>query len=300
LTNAGSIIGKNGTAAYFGGTGNNRLVLDPGYSFSGIVTSGASSSNVLELVSAASSGTVAGMGSEFLHFGAINIDPGARWFVAGLQRGLSGPITGFAQGDTIELTGDTATGSSFVSGVLTLDLVGGATATLDLPGTFTSASDFIVSNSTAGADVTVVPCFAAGTRILTAAGEVPVEELIVGDRVATIGGVLARIIWLGHQRAKVPHVRVSAGAFGEHLPARDLLLSPDHAVFVDNVLVPIRHLINGSTVVQEQIDEVAYYHVELAAHDVILAEGLPCESYLDTGNRAAFISGDVPVLVAAT
>jgi hypothetical protein len=37
---------------------------------------------------------------------------------------------------------------------------------------------------------------------------------------------------------------------------------------------------------------VTYYHVELAAHDVILAEGLLCESYLDTGNRAAFVNGE--------
>jgi hypothetical protein len=51
---------------------------------------------------------------------------------------------------------------------------------------------------------------------------------------------------------------------------------------------------NGSTIVQEQIDEVADYHVELAGHDVILAEGLPCDSYLDTGDRAAFADGETP------
>src|SRR6185436_15037675 len=34
-----------------------------------------------------------------------------------------------------------------------------------------------------------------------------------------------------------------------------------------------------------------YFHVELERHDVLLAEGLPCESYLDTGNRAAFANG---------
>ena len=52
------------------------------------------------------------------------------------------------------------------------------------------------------------------------------------------------------------------------------------------MLVAIRYLVNGSPVVQEPVDEVTYYHVELEAHDVILAEGLPCESYQDTGNRA--------------
>jgi hypothetical protein len=83
-------------------------------------------------------------------------------------------------------------------------------------------------------------------------------------------------------------VRVAAGAFGEKIPHRDLWLSPDHAVYVDGVLIPIRLLVNGETIKQEERNEVTYWHVELEQHDVILAEGLPCESYLDTGNRAAF------------
>jgi hypothetical protein len=298
LTNAGSIIGSNGTAVEFFGTDSNRLALEAGFGFSGLVTGGLSSSNTLELASGSSTGTVTGLGSEFLRFRTITFDPGAQWSISGIQRGLAGPIYGFAYGDTIEFTGVTATGSSFVSGVLTLDLAGGGTATLDLPGTFTSATDFVVTNVAAGADVTVA-CFVAGTRILTAAGEMPVEELTVGAHVPTAASRLARIIWLGHQRATVPPVRVRAGAFGNDTPARDLLLSPDHAVFADGVLIPVRYLVNGSTVVQEPVDEVTYYHVELAEHDVILAEGLPCESYLDTGNRAAFANGELPALIAA-
>jgi hypothetical protein len=90
-------------------------------------------------------------------------------------------------------------------------------------------------------------------------------------------------------------VRVRAGAFGDGLPRRDLMLSPDHAVFVAGdgagVLVPIRYLINGASVVQEAVAAVSYWHVELPRHGVILAEGLPTESYLDTGNRAAFANG---------
>jgi Hint domain len=66
-------------------------------------------------------------------------------------------------------------------------------------------------------------------------------------------------------------------------------------VFVDGVLIPIRHLVNGTTVAQEQVDEITYWHVELESHDVIMAEGLPCESYLDTGNRGAFENGGAPV-----
>ncbi len=90
-------------------------------------------------------------------------------------------------------------------------------------------------------------------------------------------------------------VRVHAGAFGAGLPRRDLWLSPDHAVFFDGVLIPVRHLINGRTIVQKRVPRVTYYHLELPDHDVILAEGLPCESYLDTGNRASFGNHDGPI-----
>jgi hypothetical protein len=69
------------------------------------------------------------------------------------------------------------------------------------------------------------------------------------------------------------------------LPRRDLLLSPDHAVYVDGALIPIRYLINGRSIVPTASRTVIYYHLELPRHDVLLAEGLPAESYLDTGNR---------------
>lgn len=148
------------------------------------------------------------------------------------------------------------------------------------------------------------PCFAAGTRISTGQGSVAVEQLRAGDRVRTADGRLVAIRWIGHRRAHCaehphPHdvmpVRVRAGAFGSGLPVRDLRLSPDHAVFADGVLIPIRYLLNGASIVQESVASVTYYHVELAVHDVILAEGLPCESYLDTGNRAAFSNGGAAV-----
>ena len=110
------------------------------------------------------------------------------------------------------------------------------------------------------------------------------------------------MIWVGRRTIACqchprPHdvwpVRIAADAFGRGRPARDLWLSPDHAVFIDNVLIPIRYLINGATVVQEAAERITYYHVELERHDILLAEGLPAESYLDTGNRGAFENGGV-------
>ncbi len=94
-----------------------------------------------------------------------------------------------------------------------------------------------------------------------------------------------------------PHL---AGAFAEDVTSRDRWLSPDQAVFVDAVLIPVKHLINGTTIVQEPVDEVTYYHVELDRHDVLLAEDLPAESYLDTGNRALFANGGDAVVLHPT
>ena len=80
-------------------------------------------------------------------------------------------------------------------------------------------------------------------------------------------------------------VRVRRDAFSDGAPDRDLFLSPDHAVYANGVLIPIRHLTNGSTIEQVPVDAVTYYHIELAEHDVVWAEGLEVESYLDTTER---------------
>ncbi len=147
-------------------------------------------------------------------------------------------------------------------------------------------------------------CYAEGTRIATPDGEVAIEQLKIGDVVLTASGGVRPVRWLGHRRVDLRHhprpaavepVRVREGAFGDGLPRRDLWLSPCHAIAVDGGLIPVGALINGRTIAQEPRDAVTYWHVELDAHDLILAEGLPCESYLDTGNRSGFETTDRPM-----
>jgi hypothetical protein len=155
--------------------------------------------------------------------------------------------------------------------------------------------------SDAGFQLTAtVTCLCAGAVILTERGEVAVEHLAIGDNVVTTSGALRPIRWLGHRRIDVSRhpdpaavwpVRVTANAFGDGLPRRDLWLSPGHNVAVDGVIMPISALINGRSVAQVKRTEVEYWHVELDAHDILLAEGLPAESYLDCGNRTAFANG---------
>ena len=150
-----------------------------------------------------------------------------------------------------------------------------------------------------------VPCFVTGTSIETDSGPVLVEQLAVGMRAITLlGRGPARIVWIGHRTVDcrrhpnpdaVRPVRIARDAFAPGTPSRALLLSPDHAVFVDGVLIPIRYLVNDTTVATLAADQVTYWHVELDRHDVLLASGLPAESFLDTGNRTAFANGGAVV-----
>ena len=148
-------------------------------------------------------------------------------------------------------------------------------------------------------------CFRAGTRILTERGEAAVEDLRVGDRVRTVlGGTVEPITWIGRREVdcarhpKPRHVwpvRVAADAFGPGQPHTDLFLSPRHAVYVNEVLIPIRHLVNGSTITQVPTDQVTYYHIELPRHDVVLAQGLPVESFLAEKDASDYANGAGPV-----
>ncbi len=169
-----------------------------------------------------------------------------------------------------------------------------------------SAADLGLSAAVQGAgliqaDVAVAlaeaACFVAGTRIRTPRGLCPIERLAIGDTVLTATGRTAPVRWIGHRSVDVArHPRpetvtplcIRAGAFAPGQPERDLLLSPDHAVFADGELIPVRYLANGATIAPQPRRHVAYYHVELDRHDVLLADDLACESYLDTGNRGAF------------
>jgi T5SS/PEP-CTERM-associated repeat protein len=219
--------------------------------------------------------------------------------------GFDGTINNFASGDVI-IVDTTAAATFSQSGSDISVMTGGLTlGTL----AFATVAEATIAATTPGALVDQVippPCFVAGTRISTERGEVAVESLRIGDRVQVIGTVRSSypIIWIGKRTVdcgRHPHpgqvrpVRISAGAFGPSKPARDLSLSPNHAVYVGDVLIPVKYLVNGSTIAEAPVDDVTYYHVELAQHAVLLAEGLPAESYLDTGDRSNFANGNGPI-----
>ncbi|APG31136.1 Hemagglutinin-related protein [Granulibacter bethesdensis CGDNIH4] len=142
------------------------------------------------------------------------------------------------------------------------------------------------------------PCYVHGTLILTDRGEVPVEDLQIGDHVITAGEAVRPIRWLGRRsyngrfiqgRRDVLPVRIRQGALDGVLPKRDLLVSPLHAMFINGVLVPAGRLVNGVSIVQEQhVETVSYVHIELDTHDVVFAEGAASESYVEDNNRSMF------------
>ncbi len=105
------------------------------------------------------------------------------------------------------------------------------------------------------------------------------------------------IVWIGQRRVdiaghpdpeRVRPIRFAAGAIAAGVPKRPMLLSPDHALFIGGALIQARQLVNGVSIAVQDVPAVRYFHVELARHAILFADGAPAESYLDTGNRAQF------------
>ncbi len=142
------------------------------------------------------------------------------------------------------------------------------------------------------------PCFCAGTAILTEHGERAVEDLAIGERVMTLKGVAKPVRWIGRRsyagrflagRTELRPILIRHGALGGGLPRRDLRVSPLHAMYLDGVLIPAGLLVNGNSIVRDEICRaVEYFHVELAEHSILLAEGAASESFLDDDSRGMF------------
>lgn len=159
-------------------------------------------------------------------------------------------------------------------------------------------SAIVAASTSAVATTPDPPCFVRGTAILTPTGYRAVESLRPGDTVITAAGSVQPIVWVGSRTLdlathpkpdSVQPVEIAPGAFGPGVPRRALRVSPDHALSFDGVLIPAKLLVNGATIRRERdCMAVTYHHIELTRHDIVLAEGAACESYLDTGNRAGF------------
>lgn len=150
-----------------------------------------------------------------------------------------------------------------------------------------------------------ITCFTKGTLIRTPEGEVAVETLSVGDQVCTLSGI-RKVIWLGIQPASFRAdytaeqkrnsypVHIMAGALGNGIPSREVVVSAWHHIFINNVLVRAMDLVNGKTIFQQpHVDRVIYYHIEFDTYDMISTSGMYSESFSDNGNtRGRFINAE--------
>jgi hypothetical protein len=145
-------------------------------------------------------------------------------------------------------------------------------------------------------------CFARGTLIQTASGPVPVEELQVNDRlsfyVEPTSSDCAKVKWIGRQTfhpamaelVDYLPVKISASALGPGQPFEDLYVSPDHAILFDGTLIHAKVLVNGTSIVQmtEWNGDVEYFHIETENHELIYANGVPAETFIDNVSRRQF------------
>lgn len=147
--------------------------------------------------------------------------------------------------------------------------------------------------------------FVRGTHITLASGaQVPIEDLKIGDRVLTRDAGPQEIRWIGETTLRAvgdfAPVVITEGAL---FNTRDLMLSPDHRLFIyqredrigagrSEVLVKVRHLINGDTVYQQGGGFVNYFQILFDDHQIIYAEGIAAETLLvDARTRAALPDG---------
>ncbi len=216
-----------------------------------------------------------------------------------------GPITNLGYGDIIRSGSNTvltlvANGSP--ANTYSLENTHGGQYTTVLTSSVTLAPGTIPADFTnANGDFSyggAAPCFLAGTRLATPDGDIAVEDITAGTMLLTLSGQAKPVRWLGRSvvssRFADPlrslPVRIKAGALGDNLPSRDLRLSPDHAMFLGGVLIQAGALVNGTSIVREDdLPEVfTYYHVELATHELLLAEGAATESFIDNVDRMNF------------
>jgi hypothetical protein len=304
LTNAGTLTVSSTTVVDAGSVINDgSIVMDPSSLTladligTGEVFVGADGSLVTQ-------GTVAG--GETIDFASHS-----GWLRL-LPADFSGEMVGFFSGDTIDLTGITDASSPRIINGTTLQIEDGGNPpillTLDPNQDYTGVTFTIGTDSSSNHYNTVttdLACFAEGTRLDTPGGPVAVEALRAGDFVLTAHGPPREVRWIGWRRldprrhpdpAAAQPVRVLANAVAPGEPRFDVRLSPSHALLIGGVLIPVGLLVNGATIRREDAcRSVTYFHVELETHDVLLAQGLAAESYLDTGNRGMFQNAGQPL-----
>ena len=145
----------------------------------------------------------------------------------------------------------------------------------------------------------VVPCFTPGTAIATPKGEVAVEALKPGDRVLTRDNGIQTISWVGTKRLdfaqlkaapQLRPIKIKAGALGDDMPERDMLVSPSHRMLIvshqaelyfsqSEVLVAAQHMLAMDGVEVSEQPYITYIHIMCENHEIVLSDGAWSESF---------------------
>jgi len=148
-----------------------------------------------------------------------------------------------------------------------------------------------------------INCFAKGTDIMTPKGARSIETLQVGDDIITADNRTISIKWIGQQTTKprdfnenLQAIKIRKHAIAPSVPTSDLVLTAGHGIVIDDLLINASVLVNGCSIdyvpLEEMDEEVTYYHIETWAHETILANGTPAETYIDYKDRASFDNYD--------
>lgn len=237
--------------------------------------------------------------------GTGTVSVGEEVTVSGLTINIR-DVSGISDGDRLTYQGD---------GVFNCEVgyVFTTSSVLTIPGTVLVVFDAVVSDFASLQAIsffsdgvtsqtlgTTPACFAEGTLIAAPEGEIAVEALRIGDPLLTADGRVIPVKWIGRQTVstrfgpaeRLMPVRLRAGALGPGIPARDLVLTADHALLLDGLLVNAGALVNGSSVDWVPLSELGntytVYHIETENHDLILAAGAAAETFIDYAGRQAF------------
>ncbi|BAT19995.1 Hint domain-containing protein [Asaia bogorensis] len=162
----------------------------------------------------------------------------------------------------------------------------------------------------------MITCFLRGTLITTSLGDIPVEEIKEGDLVTTYDSMgrltgARRVIWTHVSHVEVPifdvksasyPVRIMRSAFSKGCPVRDMWVTDEHCFVFKGRLVPIRMLVNHTTIAYDKrLSCYDYFHIKLEEHSIIQAEHVLTESFLDSNdleNEGKFFKSFVPPVPA--
>jgi hypothetical protein len=216
---------------------------------------------------------------------------------------VTGSIAGFTGiHDAIDLTtlsdvnNDATTSFNTLTNVLTVTGDNGSVQLQLDSENYTGAFWTAQNDGSNNTEVTPL-CFCAGSAIATPGGEERVERLRAGDLILTASGKFRPIIWIGAgrvlatrgRRSVATPVIVRKDALAPNVPHQDLYVTKAHSLYIDGVLIPVEFLVNHRTIVwDDRAREVEIYHVELESHDILIANGVPAESFRDDGNRWLF------------